>query len=416
MVAMNISLLTLAGVFFLIAVRQIGGLRLQIWQIMLVGAGVVLVSGEISPLNAIKAMNVDVMLFLFCMFVVGDALEESGYLAHLAYKYFKRAATLDTLVWMVLLGTGLLSAFLMNDTIAIIGTPVMLLLARKHGMSSKPLLLALAFGVTIGSVMSPIGNPQNLLIAVQGGVPNAFVLFLRWLFLPSILNLAVAFAFVRLYYRADFHQTELTHSQEPIRNRELAELSRISLRVALVLIIVKVISASLGADDFLRLTHIALAACLPILIASPRRWHIVRRIDWRTLAFFAAMFVLMESVWDTGFFQSLLQREQIDVHSTSALIGASVVISQVVSNVPLVALLLPALLKSGVSVPGLLALAAGSTIAGNLTILGAASNVIIIQNAERRGKETITFWEFLRIGAPLTAVNAFIYWVFLRFL
>jgi Na+/H+ antiporter NhaD/arsenite permease-like protein len=416
MLAMNISLLTLAGVFLLIAVRQIGSLKLQIWQIMLIGAIVVLVSGEISPANAMRAINVDVMLFLFCMFVVGDALEESGYLAHLAYKYFKRAATLDKLVWMVLLGTGLLSAFLMNDTIAIIGTPVMLLLARKHGMSAKPLLLALAFGVTIGSVMSPIGNPQNLLIAVQGGVPNAFVLFLRWLLIPSILNLAVAFAFVRLYYRADFHQTELTHSQEPIRNRELANLSRISLQVTLVLIAVKVISASLGADDFLRLTHIALAACLPILIASPRRWHIVRRIDWHTLVFFAAMFVLMESVWNTGFFQDLLQREQIDVHSTGALIGASVVISQVVSNVPLVALLLPALLKAGVRTPELLALAAGSTIAGNLTILGAASNVIIIQNAERRGKETITFWEFLRIGAPLTAVNAFIYWVFLRFL
>jgi Na+/H+ antiporter NhaD/arsenite permease-like protein len=90
--------------------------------------------------------------------------------------------------------------------------------------------------------------------------------------------------------------------------------------------------------------------------------------------------------------------------------------SQLVSNVPLVALLLPALLKAGVGTPELLALAAGSTIAGNLTILGAASNVIIVQNAERRGKETITFWEFLRIGAPLTAVNAFIYWVFLRFL
>jgi len=106
----------------------------------------------------------------------------------------------------------------------------------------------------------------------------------------------------------------------------------------------------------------------------------------------------------------------VDLHSPAALISVSVVVSQFVSNVPLVALMMPALLKSGVGTPGLLALAAGSTIAGNLTILGAASNVIIIQNAERRGKETIGFWEFLRIGAPLTIVNAFVYWVFLRFL
>lgn len=292
----------------------------------------------------------------------------------------------------------------------------MLLLARKHGMPAKPLLLALAFGVTIGSVLSPIGNPQNLLIAVQGNIPNVFVLFLRWLLIPSIINLVVAFAFLRLYYRTDFHEAALSHSQEPIRNHQLAWLSKISLWIILVLIVVKVISASLGAVDFLRLTHIALAACLPILIASPRRWRIIRRVDWHTLVFFAAMFVLMESVWNTGFFQGILEREQVDVHSPSALIGVSVVMSQFVSNVPLVALLMPALLKAGVGTPELLALAAGSTIAGNLTILGAASNVIIIQTAERRGKETLGFWEFFRIGAPLTVVNAFVYWVFLRFL
>ena len=413
---MSIPILTLAAVFLLIAVRQVGGLQLQIWHIMLAGAVTVVLTGAIAPLAALTAINFDIMLFLFCMFIVGDALEESGYLAHLSYKYFRRAATLDALVLMVLFGTGFLSALLMNDTIGIIGTPVMLLLARKHAMPAKPLLLALAFGVTIGSVLSPIGNPQNLLIAVQGNIPNAFILFFRWLLIPSIINLFVAFAFLRLYYRTDFHEAELSHSQEPIRNHELAWLSKISLWIIVVLVGVKVISASLGADDFLRLTHIALAACLPILIASPRRWHIIRRIDWHTLVFFAAMFVLMESVWNTGFFQGILERGQVDLHSPAALISVSVVVSQFVSNVPLVALMMPALLKSGVGTPGLLALAAGSTIAGNLSILGAASNVIIIQNAERRGKETIGFWEFLRIGAPLTIVNAFVYWVFLRFL
>lgn len=413
---MSIPILTLAVVFLLIAVRQVGSLKLQIWHIMLAGAATVVLTGAIVPLAALKAINFDILLFLFCMFVIGDALEESGYLAHLSYKYFKRAGTLDSLVLMVLFGTGFLSALLMNDTIGIIGTPVMLLLARKHAMPAKPLLLALAFGVTIGSVLSPIGNPQNLLIAVQGNIPNAFILFLRWLLIPSIINLVVAFAFLRLYYRTDFHEVELTHSQEPIRNHELAWLSRISLWIIMVLIVVKIISASLGADDFLRLTHIALAACLPILIASPRRWHIIRRIDWHTLVFFAAMFVLMESVWNTGFFQAILERENLDLHSPGTLIGVGIVVSQFVSNVPLVALLMPALLKGGAGTPELLALAAGSTIAGNLTILGAASNVIIIQHAEQRGKETLGFWEFLRIGAPLTAVNAFVYWLFLRFI
>ncbi|HCA82016.1 MAG TPA: anion transporter [Bacteroidetes bacterium] len=413
---MNVSLVVLATAYVLIAVRHVGILRLQIWQIMSLGAAAVVLAGEIAPLDAVRAVNFDVMLFLFGMFVVGDALEESGYLAHLSYKYFRQAATLDSLVLMVLFGTGLLSALLMNDTLAVVGVPVMLLLARKHEMPAKPLLLALAFGVTIGSVFSPIGNPQNLLIALEGEIKNPFLLFLRWLFLPSVLNLFIAFAFLKHFYRADFHNIRLSHSQEPIRDHELALLSRISLHVIIVLIGVKIITAALGADDFLRLTHIALASCLPILLGSRRRLRILRRIDWQTLAFFAAMFILMESVWNSGFFQSVLQEARIDLSHMGVLITVSIVLSQFISNVPLVALLLPALTKSAVGPEMLLALAAGSTIAGNLSILGAASNIIIIHNAERRSKETIRFLEFLRIGVPLTAVNGFVYWVFLRFL
>lgn len=413
---MNVSLVALAAVYALIAVRHVGILRLQLWQIMSLGAASVVLAGEIDPLDAVRAINFDVMLFLFGMFVVGDALEESGYLAHLSYKYFKQAASLDALVLMVLFGTGLLAAVLMNDTLAIVGVPVMLLLARKHAMSAKPLLLALAFGVTIGSVFSPIGNPQNLLIAIEGEIGNPFLLFLRWLFLPSIVNLLIAFWFLKHYYRADFHEAKLNHSQEPIRDHELAMLARISLHIIIVLIGVKIVTAALGADHFLRLTHIALAACLPILLGSRHRLHILRRIDWHTLAFFAAMFILMESVWNSGFFQGVLQDARIDLSHMGVLITVSIVLSQFISNVPLVALLLPALTKSAVGPKMLLALAAGSTVAGNLSILGAASNVIIIHNAERRSNETLHFLEFLRIGVPLTAVNAFVYWVFLRFL
>ncbi|HOW89348.1 MAG TPA: hypothetical protein PL037_03625, partial [Elusimicrobiales bacterium] len=91
----------------------------------------------------------------------------------------------------------------------------------------------------------------------------------------------------------------------------------------------------------------------------------------------------------------------------------SLVLSQFISNVPMAALYLPLLLRSGAETGALMALAAGSTIAGNAFILGAASNVIIIQNAEKRG-ETLTFAEFARIGVPLTAVNAAVYWLFLR--
>ncbi|HLA68904.1 MAG TPA: SLC13 family permease [Bacteroidota bacterium] len=410
---MHLSIAILLLVFVLIAVRQIGGLRLQIWHIMTAGALMVLVTGEISPSDAAKAVDMDVMVFLFAMFVVGHALEESGYLSHLSYQYFKRARTLNALLMMVIGGSALTSALLMNDTLAVIGTPVMLLLARKHLMPAKALLIALMFSVTIGSVMSPIGNPQNLLIAIDGNVQSPFVTFLAWLFIPTAVNLAFLYWFLKSRYRSDFHDAELKHSQEPIRDHEMAVLSKLSLQFLVLLVFVKIVMGILRIDAELRLTHIAVAASLPLLVGSSRRFLLVKNIDWATLVFFASMFVLMESVWNSGFFQSLLSRINTPLTSYHAILGVSVLLSQFISNVPLVALYQPILITAGVLTPGLMALAAGSTIAGNLTILGAASNVIVIQAAERREKVVISFVEFVRIGLPVTLVNTVVYWLHL---
>jgi Na+/H+ antiporter NhaD/arsenite permease-like protein len=163
--------------------------------------------------------------------------------------------------------------------------------------------------------------------------------------------------------------------------------------------------------DF-RLTYVALAAAAPVLLFSRRRLALATRIDWSTLVFFAAMFVLMAAVWQSGFFQSLVGGAGRTLTSTGSILGVSIGLSQFISNVPLVALYLPMLMHSGATEAGLMALAAGSTIAGNLTILGAASNVIIIQSAEKKGNETLTFGEFVRVGVPLTAVNVLVYWLY----
>jgi Na+/H+ antiporter NhaD/arsenite permease-like protein len=151
---------------------------------------------------------------------------------------------------------------------------------------------------------------------------------------------------------------------------------------------------------------IAIAAALPILLFSQRRFEILKTIDWCTLVFFAAMFVLMESVWQTGFFQSFVSGGMLS--SVPLLLGTSVIVSQFISNVPFVALFQPLVMQAGSGTSQMMALAAGSTIAGNLTILGAASNVIIIQNAEKQGS-TLTFFEFMKVGLPLTVLQIFIF-------
>ena len=407
-----VSIIVLLVVFVLIAVRQIGRFRLQIWQAMLLGALTVLLTGQISPAEALKAINLDVILFLFGMFVVGQALEESGYLSHLSSRLFGRAKTVDSLLLLILFGAGLLSAFLMNDTLAIIGTPVMLQIARKTGIRPKLLLLSLAFSVTIGSVMSPIGNPQNLLVAINGNIPNPFITFLRYLAVPTLINLFLAYLILKFFYREQLKNEPLNYSADPITDPELARLSKVSLIIIVILVLAKIITSLLGLGIDFRLTYIALAAALPIILLSPRRLGVVRRIDWSTLIFFAAMFVLMESVWDSGYFQNVIADLHLNLHSVGIIMAVSVALSQLISNVPLVALYLPVLSHLGAATKEMMALAAGSTIAGNFSILGAASNVIIIQNAEKKAGETLTFWEFVKIGIPLTAVNTLVYWLF----
>ncbi|HUI40155.1 MAG TPA: anion transporter [Methanothrix sp.] len=410
---LNISTATLVAVLILIAIRQVGGLRLHIWQIMLGGALIVLLTGQISPYDALKAINLDVMVFLAGMFIIGEAMQESGYLLRLSHRLFHGANDLDRLLLLILFGMGSLSALLMNDTLAIVGTPLMLYFARVHRISPKLLLLALAFGVTTGSVMSPIGNPQNLLIAINGGLKDPFVVFLSYLFLPTIVNLFLAYIVLRLFFKGEFQHEPLNHLQEPIKDRKLALLSEISFCMLIVLVAAKIAFVLFGIGAEFRLTYIALLSALPIMILSNRRLEISRKIDWHTLIFFAAMFVLMESVWQSGIFQALVAGAGLNVSSVPVILSLSVLMSQFISNVPFVALYQP--LLAGASVKELMALAAGSTIAGNLFILGAASNVIIIQNAERNG-ETLTFLDFARVGIPLTLLNVLIYWLFLSIL
>lgn len=411
----DFSLIVLAAVLVTIAARQLFRTRVMIWQIMVAGAVVVLLAGSISPAEALGAINVDVMLFLFGMFVVGVALEESGYLASFSYRLLRRARNVDQLVIAILFGAGFLSALLMNDTLAIVGTPLLIHIARKYEVSARLLLLSLAFGVTIGSVASPIGNPQNLLIAVGGGVPNPFVTFFRYLALPTAINLLLAYGVLRLLCGGEFGRQTLNHIQETVVDPDLALLSKLSLVVVMVLIAFKIVSVSLGFPSPLGLTEIALFSALPILLCSPRRLELVRKVDWRTLAFFASMFVLMESVWNSGHLQAAMNGSGFEATSIPVILATSAIASQLVSNVPFVALYLPLLSTLDSSVEAMMALAAGSTIAGNLTIIGAASNVIIVQNGEKRGT-AITFTDFMKVGIPLTAANLLVYWIFLSLL
>ncbi len=405
---MSLPVLVLAAVLALIALRSLPGLHLPIWGTLSLGALLVLATGSISPAAAWSAVDWEVIGFLFGVFVLGEALVRSGLLYRASSRLLGRVAGTDGLVLAVLLAGGLAAALLMNDTLAVIGTPLMLRLARAHRLPPALLLLALAFGITTGSVMSPIGNPQNLLIALHGGMDSPFRHFFGSLALPSLGCLLLAWAVLRLAFRRAFHGNALLHETPALADPALARLAAWSVGMMGVAILLKMGLAAWHPAWNPSLLLVALAACAPLLLASPRRLELALSADWRTLVFFVALFILVRAVWDSGELQRWLPEQPSLYRDIPTVLAGSVLGSQLLSNVPLVALALPPMLQAGADAAALMALAAGSTIAGNLTLVGAASNVIIVQSAERQGVH-LGFWRFFAIGAPLTALQTAVY-------
>jgi Na+/H+ antiporter NhaD/arsenite permease-like protein len=405
---MNISLVVLITVFTLIAMRKFRNVTLKIWQIMSAAALFLIATNQISPVDAVMSINFDVVVFLVGMFIIGEAMRESGYLGYLSCTIFGKVKTVNGLIFMVIFISGFLSALLTNDTIAVVGTPLMIHLSKRNGINPKILLLSLAFGITTGSVMSPIGNPQNLLIALGSSMKSPFIAFAKYLFLPTILNMLFVYLVIRLIYGKFFKNLDVDHTADGLKDVDLAYLSRISMLILIGMIFARIIGTLLG-KEFLELSYTSLIAATPVILFSKKRFKIIRSLDWETIMFFVSMFVVMKSVWNSGFFQRYISL--INLSSIPHILSVSVIISQFISNVPFVVLFLTFFKNSNDLI--LSALAAGSTVAGNLTILGAASNVIVVQNAEKNGIH-ITFGEFFKPGIIITALNVAVYWIYLN--
>lgn len=411
LINMSVSLAVLILVFLGIALRQLFRLSLKIWQIMGIGAAIVLFTGRITVLSAWMAIDWDIIFFLFGMFYVGTALEESGYIHEIVSRYLLEGCSQKTLAFVIVFGMGIFSALLMNDTLAIIGTPLLIKVAYHRKIQTRPLLLGLAFAITIGSVMSPIGNPQNLLIALQVPIESPFTTFLKYLGVPTLINLGLLYLFLLYLMRKKetyHHEVE----QEVPYNKRLMILSKIAVGMIIVMIGYNII-ASLFPIYPIPLPGIALIPAVFLMIFAPKRKEIFSLLDWHTLIFFIAMFILMRSVWETSSVKEILLNPGSFMKSIPGVMTVSALASQLISNVPLVALYLPTIKQLGNMPSTYMALAAGSTLAGNVLIFGAASNLIIIQNAEKKRDLGITFGAFAKVGIPFTIINILIYWIFL---
>ena len=394
----------LAVVFLLIMVRRVGKFRLPIWGIMTAGALAALLFQTISIPSAISAVQLDVIAFLFGMFVFGTALDKSGLLHSVVLRGFTKAKNKRQVMLIFMITTAAAAALFMNDTVAVIGAPLAMFCAAKFGIPVVRMLLALCFAVTFGSAATPIGNPQNLLIALSG-VPDAFVTFAIYLVVPSVLCLFISYKFLA---RGISSEAVVMDKSDDVFDDRLSSICKISFVLILLAVAARIVGSFFGYE--VSFIWIAAAGALPLLLFSSKRLELLKSVDYCTLIFFVSMFILMEAVWESGVLQVLLP-ESLTV-SIPVMVTAGAVVSQFVSNVPFVLMVLPLLETAAASVPLYMAASAGCTAAGALTILGAASTIIIIQRAEKED-ESLSFLTFLKSGIPITLAAVVIYSVWI---
>lgn len=395
-------LLVFALTWLGISARRVELLPIGRPAIALVGAVALVVIGAFAGRyglgvdDALRAIEPQTLALLFGMMVVAAGLAEAGFFT-LATELLSRAVRRPaTLLWIVTLGAGLLSALLVNDAVCLLATPLVIALVRRRGHPVRPYLFALAMGSNAGSALTLSGNPQNMLVAKLSGL--AYRDYLAAAALPAFGALVVTAALLHLVFRRDLTAAEETAPPAPVAPDLLL------LRSALLALGAIVVANLLGAS----LALSALAGAAWVLLFSRRRAEsLLAQVDWSVLLFFSGLFVVVAA----------LQRTELPAHWLATLapppgatpagpgLGTLVAVlllgSQVVSNVPLILLLEPWIRSLAEPSFAWTVTAMVSTLAGNLTLLGSVANIIVIE----RAKERLGFFEYLRVGVLVTTAS-----------
>jgi len=390
-VSLLVIVLTLAGV----AIGRYPGVRMDRATIAVVGATVLVALGALSLEQAYRAIDLNTIVLLFAMMVINANLRIAGFFELVAARMAGAALSPRQLLGVTVVASGVLSAFFLNDTIVLVFTPLLLQVVVAAKLNPIPYLIALATAANVGSCATIIGNPQNMLIGVSSGIP--FTRFLAYLSPVALGGFVVIWVVIVLVYGAGLRPREVS-VRLPQRIRTFKPLL-IKSSVASVLLLVALLAG-------VAVPLAALCAASVLLITrrlKPER--VFREIDWSLLVFFAGLFVVTAAVESIGFMDHLVPFMQTWAgQGVVGLTAVSAVLSNLVSNVPAVMLLRPFVSSLADPEWGWLTLAMSSTLAGNLTLLGSIANLIVAESA-RREHVTLSFWEYLKAGIPITLMT-----------
>jgi Na+/H+ antiporter NhaD/arsenite permease-like protein len=377
----------------------LGGLpRLQLDRtgVALLGAIAVVGSGVMTPEQAASSVHLPTLILLFSFMVISAQMRLGGFYDALT----RRIATLPLpaaglLAVVIALAAGL-SAVFSNDIVCLAMAPLLAQGCRRRGLDPVPFLLALACASNIGSALTLIGNPQNMLIGEVLHLPFGAYAAQVW---PVVLG------GLMLLWALLARQLQITTIMAVAPDDETGPVALDAWQTAKGLLIAAALMAVFLLTGWPRDVTALVGAGLLLLSQRFHSSRVMSLIDWELLILFIGLFVVNAALQHTGLVAQALHaliELGLDLRQPAALFLTTLGLSNLVSNVPAVMLLLPTAQSApdgGLAAGTLLALV--STLSGNLLLVGSIANLIVADAARRQGI-VIDWHTHARIGVPVT--------------
>jgi Na+/H+ antiporter NhaD/arsenite permease-like protein len=380
--------------YLALAIGKVPGLAIDRAGVALVGACLMVASGVVSLDEAYQAVDMQTITLLLGMMIVVANLRISGFFAMVSAWTTRRVHRPVMLLIAVVLLSGAFSAFLVNDAICLVMAPLVLELTISLGRNPVPYLLAVAMASNVGSTATITGNPQNMMIGSFSHIP--YTEFTTALAPVALIGLALTVVLLALLHRDELHGVIVQPRLPRVRvNRVLTARSLLATAAVVALFFAGQPPAKVAI----------VVGALLLLTRRVKSGRVYAEIDWSLLLMFTGLFIIV-----AGAERELLTPQTIETvgrlhfDNIPALGLLTAVGSSVVSNVPAVLLLKPFIGVLPDPDRAWLVIAMSSTLAGNFTVMGSIANLIVVEKAARRGI-VIGFWDYFRVGAPLTVLT-----------
>ena len=405
-----ITMIVFVLTYIALAVGWIPGLRIDRTGIALVGAAAMLVIGAIGFKEAMTGTDWSTIIVLLSLMIIVAQLTESGLISKLANRIVPHELSPKMTLGLIMAASASTSALITNDVAVLAFIPILVMRLHERRLRAIPFVLGCTFAANIGSAATIIGNPQNMIIAEALDIH--FLEHLAWAIVPVVIVLFMIWLVI-LLMGGPLEEAPETVQQEKAAVVDVANRSR---RAPTRL---RPVGASLGVIALVAIIVLFImpfsrpvsALCIAGILLLNRVYStdtILSRVDWSLLVLIVSLGVVVTAFANTGLparSVATLESAGIELQVGWQLAVATVVLSNMVNNIPAVLLLLKVIPSSTQEVGLILAVA--STFAGNFIIIGSLANMIMVRQAQEQGV-SISFWRHARLGIPITILSTLI--------